>query len=99
MRFCLLETSSLYHFEADIIKEVYAALLKISAEFARNDYSEEQISLFLSAECGLNTSRVSLYQEFYVNNKMKLQIILGNIGTHLPHIVDVKWKIDFIVKV
>lgn len=94
--FVFVDINSFNSRRLDVIKEVYGALLKISAEFARNDYSNEQISIFLT---GLIAPRVCLYQEYYVKNKMKLRIILGNIGTHLPHITDVKWKIDFVVKV
>ncbi|KAK9754119.1 COMM domain [Popillia japonica] len=44
------------------------------------------------------TDRANLFSELYEKHKTRLQIVLVNIGTHLPHIVDVKWDTDYIVK-
>lgn len=73
-------------------------MLTICGEFARQNYTEESTRQFLS-DCNFNDSKCSIFAKLYNENKLKLQIHLGNIGTHLPHIVDVKWKVDYIVKV
>lgn len=95
----LVGITSLYGSKPDVIKEVYAALLTISAEFGRNDYHKEAVVQYLTEECKYDTKRAESFAEIYGSKKLKLQVILGNIGTHLPHIVDAKWKIDYVVKV
>lgn len=83
----------------DVIQEVYAALLTIAAEFGRNDYSKESVLQYLIDECKYDRNRAEYFADTYDHNKLKLQVVLGNIGTHLPHIVDANWKIDYVVKV
>ncbi|KAK5638743.1 hypothetical protein RI129_013038 [Pyrocoelia pectoralis] len=89
--------STLYNSKPDLIKEVYAIIMTITAEFARHDLSKEEITQFL-VDSNFSTNRSALFVELYEKNKRDLQIALGNIGSHPPHIVDVEWKIDYIVK-
>lgn len=95
----LADLPALLGSKPDVIKQLYAALLKISLEFARHDVSADSATNMLKTDCNMESARAETYIEYYNKNKIKLQIILGNIGTHLPHIVDVKWKIDYIIKV
>lgn len=95
----LVGIASLYGSRPDVIKEIYAALLRISAEFARNDYNKDAVIQYLSDECKYDKNRAETYAEVYQTNKLKLQVILSKIGSHLPHIVDANWKIDYVVKV
>lgn len=81
------------------MKEVYPALLTVAAQFARHNLSSEPVAQFLIDECGFSKEKAESFSNSYATNKLKLQVILGNVGTHLPHITDVKWKIDYIVKV
>lgn len=97
--FNFLGISKICSSKPDVIKEIHSSLLKASAEFARHDIKKEHVRQFLTSDCGFGENRAELYAEHYDKNKVKLQILLGNIGVHLPHIVDVKWKIDYIVKV
>lgn len=90
---------SLYNSKPDVIKEVYAALLTASSEFARNNQTKDAVYQFLLNECKYSSSRAGVYGGFYERNLEKLKVILVNIGTYLPHIVDVNWKIDYIVEV
>lgn len=74
-------------------------MLKLTLEFARHDLTEDIVYEMLKNEYNIEQQRAVQYKEYYGKNKLKVQIILGNIGNHLPHIVDVKWKIDYIIKV
>lgn len=91
--------NSLYNSKPDVIKEVYAALLTASAVFARNNLTKETVVQFLENNCKYSPARANVYGGFYEKNFQQLRVILGNIGSYLPHIVDTKWKIDYIVKV
>lgn len=83
----------------DVIKEVYAALLTVAPEFGRNDYTKDAVTQYLINECKYDKNRAEVFADFYDSNKLKLQVELGNIGPHFPHIVDASWKIDYVVKV
>lgn len=89
----------MYNSKPDLIKCVYATLLTITAEFGRHNFDKEGVKTFLITKCNYNSNRANLYSDFYEKNKQELQVALGNIGTHLPNITDVKWKIDYIIKV
>lgn len=71
----------------------------MTADFVRNNNSLEDIEQFLLNSCKIIPPRVQQYLQFYEKNKTYIQFMLLNIGTYLPHLTDVKWKIDYIVKV
>lgn len=91
--------SPLYNSKPDAVKEVYAALLTVSAEFARNNMTKDAVVHFLTADCKYSSARAETYSNAYEANKAKLRVVLVNVGTNLPHVVDANWKIDYIVKV
>lgn len=83
----------------EIINEFYSCLLTITSDFVRHNYILQDIQQFLLHSCRIVSSRVEKYLEYYEKNKSYIQFTLLNIGTYLPHLTDVKWKIDYIVKV
>ncbi|KAB0791715.1 hypothetical protein PPYR_03515 [Photinus pyralis] len=89
--------SVLYNSKPDLIKEAHAILMTISAEFGRHDLTKEEVRSFL-IDCNFSTGRAAVFSELYDRNKRDLQVALGKIGSHPPHIVDAEWKIDYIVK-
>ncbi|KAF5290040.1 hypothetical protein FQA39_LY14821 [Lamprigera yunnana] len=91
------DMNTLYLSKADVIKEIYATLLTVGAELARHNMSADEVKAFL-AEHNFNAVKIDSFVELYNANKRDLQIVLGNIGSHPPHIVDADWKIDYIVK-
>ncbi|CAG9834219.1 unnamed protein product [Diabrotica balteata] len=91
-------TNNLYNSKPDIIKEFYASLLTVTTEFVRQNVNREDITFFLHDECGLSSERTNLYISMLEEKKCQLQIALLNIGSALPHVTDIKWKIDYIVK-
>ncbi|XP_018569948.1 COMM domain-containing protein 3 [Anoplophora glabripennis] len=90
--------NTLYNSKPDIVKEFYAALLKACAEFVRNNLTKEEIVQFLSQSCNFTQSRANALAEFTDKNRVGVESSLVNISTTLPHLTDVKWKIDYIVK-
>ncbi|CAH0549274.1 unnamed protein product [Brassicogethes aeneus] len=89
--------NSLYNSKPDVIKELYAKLLSITAEFVRENYKKKDV-FDLLAKLSLNSTKSNLYCEMYEKNKKGVENSLLNIGNHLPHITDVNWKIDYIIK-
>ncbi|KAK9753933.1 COMM domain [Popillia japonica] len=93
---------SIQHTKPDLIKELHASYLRAITEFARNNLTKDNVRQILNSDCNFSTDRANLFSELYEKHKTRLQIVLVNIGTHLPHIVphivDVKWDTDYIVK-
>lgn len=90
--------SSLYNSKPDLIKELYAALLSITANFVQTGQNKDSIVQFLT-QCNYSGARTSLYVEFFEKNRCDIEASLINIGNHLPHITDITWKIDYVIKV
>lgn len=89
----------MYGAKADVIKEVHAAILKTLLFLAQTDTTKEKAYLLLTKDCKIGTNRSKLLAEAYDTHKLHLSLKLGNIGSHLPHIVDVDWEIDCLIKV
>lgn len=79
-------------------QQLYNSLLYIYVQCVRNSLQKEEFSNFLSTECNVDKNRISILEKFYEKWYKNIRIQLLNIGSHLPHITDVKWKIDYIVK-
>ncbi|XP_044762986.1 COMM domain-containing protein 3 [Coccinella septempunctata] len=90
--------ASLFGSKPDLVKELYANLLIATAEFVRNGASDEDVRQYLLEECNVGQARSDLYSKLYSVHKLGVEITLLNIGSHPPHVVDVDWKIDFVVK-
>lgn len=80
-------------------KSFYTFLITVTADFTRNDSSLEDIENFFSNSCGMGTLRIQKYLNYYSKNRNKIIFSLLNLGSHLPHLTGVRWKIDYIVKV
>ncbi|KAJ8911304.1 hypothetical protein NQ315_016998 [Exocentrus adspersus] len=90
--------NSLYSSKPDIVKEFYAALLSVSAEFVRCNLTKEEIAQFLTSSCNFTQPRTNLFVEHIEKSRIGIEASLLNIGGSLPHLTDAKWKIDYIVK-
>ena len=47
----------------------------------------------------LNHDRISFIVETYGQHKLQVQRKLMRIGTSLPHIVEIQWRMDYTIKV
>jgi hypothetical protein len=90
--------NTLYNSKPDLMKELYAALLSTSAEFVRTGQNGEQAAQFLSEQCGYSAAKTALYGGHYERSRAEIEASLVNIGNYLPHVTDVTWKIDYIIK-
>ncbi|RZC37648.1 COMM domain-containing protein 3, partial [Asbolus verrucosus] len=90
--------NSLYNSKPDLIKELYAALLSVTAEFVRTGQNRDEVAQFLGPQCSYSASRTNLYGDYYEKNREEIEAGLVNVGNHLPHVTDVSWKIDYIIK-
>lgn len=88
----------MYNSKPDVLKEVYAALLSFTADSVRNSVTRDDLQQFLT-KCSLVSVKVNMYCDMYEKHMKDIETSLLNIGSHLPHITDVNWKIDYIIKV
>ncbi|CAG9772197.1 unnamed protein product [Ceutorhynchus assimilis] len=92
------DISSLSQDDTTEIKQLYASLLYVFAQFVRNSQSSEEFSNFLLTECDIEKDRAQLLEKYYEESYNSIRMQLLNIGNYLPHITDVRWKIDYMVK-
>lgn len=85
--------------KSDVVKEIYTALLTFIAQVARHRLSTEQLSQLLEKDLCFSSVRTQVFCKMYSVQKEKIHIVLSMIGSHNPHIVDVNWKLDHVVKV
>lgn len=97
--FFVTDVNTLTNSKIDVIKQVYAGLLYLCTEFTRQNQTKENVKQFLTETCNFNEARAEIFAEMYRKNKQGVEISLLNIGNHIQHVIDVKWKIDYIVKV
>lgn len=81
----------------DTLKEAYASAVTLLTEAARNDLSSSSFSSFLEAY-NLSPSRLEELVIIYANCVEKIQQNLRLFNHCLPHVVDVKWRLDCCVK-
>lgn len=89
----------MYNSKPDLIKELYAALLSATARFVRTNQNRQAVCDFLITQCNFPGDKAELFGDYYVKNYAEIEASLLNVGNHLPHISDVSWKIDYIIKV
>ncbi|KAL1500962.1 hypothetical protein ABEB36_006372 [Hypothenemus hampei] len=80
------------------IKRLHPTLLYIFTQFVRKNHTPDDLYNFLTNQCQLPSGRAELLKSYYEKWFTQIRIKLLNIGSHLPHITDVRWKIDYVVK-
>lgn len=80
-----------------ILKEVYASIVSTIIEAAKQDVEPASLSSLLE-ECKFTSERINVFNTVFQDRKSLIQILLGNIGTSPPHIVDVDWRLDYYIK-
>ncbi|XP_049781999.1 COMM domain-containing protein 3-like [Schistocerca cancellata] len=81
------------------IQGAYGALLVLLVEASRLNLTPDSLGTALQQEYSFNAERCSSVMQSYINNKNKIRAALSHIGQHPPHITDVKWEMDYCVKV
>lgn len=82
----------------EVSQKIHSCLLTLTAEFVRNNTHSEDIEEILKTY-SVSTTRVKKYLEYFYKYRMQIQFSLSNIGTFLPHLTEVRWKMDFVIKV
>lgn len=83
--------------DKSILKEAYSGVLALLLEAAKFDAETATLSAILE-ECKFTQDRIDILLQLYQEKKLFIQILLGNIGTSPPHIVDVDWRLDYHIK-
>lgn len=83
----------------DTVQRFQTFLLTVTSDFARQNETPEEIKQFLSKSCNIDPSRMQKYLEYYKQNKVNIQLSHLCIGNYIPHLTDVRWTMDYIVKV
>ncbi|XP_064614454.1 COMM domain-containing protein 3-like [Liolophura sinensis] len=80
-----------------VLKEAYSGLVTLVIEAAKHDVDTSSMGSVLE-ECKFTSDRIDTINKIYQTRKPYLQMLLGRIGTALPHIVDCKWRLDYYIK-
>ncbi|XP_035228003.1 COMM domain-containing protein 3-like isoform X2 [Stegodyphus dumicola] len=78
-------------------KTAYSSLLSFLLEAAKHDADPMSLSSVLE-ECRMDSSRISMFQNKFQENKDKIQSQLSRIGRSFDHVIDVKWRQDYVIK-
>ncbi|KAK7576337.1 hypothetical protein V9T40_012623 [Parthenolecanium corni] len=87
------DKSEIDEYKSDVLKTAYASLAVLLIEAARHDLDNFKLKTVLEGY-NLDTSRISLIVDAYQSGKSNIQTSLSKIGTNLPHIIDVRWRMD-----
>ncbi|CAI9716543.1 Hypothetical predicted protein [Octopus vulgaris] len=83
--------------DEDVCKEVYGCMSLLIAEATKTDADVNSLTSLLE-ECNFSKDRIKTFLEVFHENKPFLQALLANTTESLPHIVDVKWRLDYYIK-
>ncbi|KFM68313.1 COMM domain-containing protein 3, partial [Stegodyphus mimosarum] len=78
-------------------KTAYSSLLCFLLEAAKHDADPMSLSSVLE-ECRMDSSRISVFQNKFQENKDKIQSQLSRIGRSFGHVIDMKWRQDYVIK-
>ncbi|XP_015597582.1 COMM domain-containing protein 3 [Cephus cinctus] len=92
-----ISVSQIYGSKPDIIKAVFADLTILLVEAGRHSYDKEKLSNYLQS-VQISGPRIDKICESYSKYRTTIKRCLENIGTSLPHVVDVSWCLDYCIK-
>ncbi|KAL1123360.1 hypothetical protein AAG570_002445, partial [Ranatra chinensis] len=81
----------------DIIKECYASLICLFIESIRNDVDLESLTTLLK-QCKFDGERLESIIGLYNAHKLTIQKSLKQIVSDPPHVLDIRWRLNFCVK-
>ncbi|XP_023241735.1 COMM domain-containing protein 3-like [Centruroides sculpturatus] len=79
------------------VKSAFFGALCFFLEAAKHNTDEATLISTLE-ECKVKTERISELVNFYKKEKKHLQAHLNSLGSHFPHLVDVDWRHDYVIK-
>lgn len=82
----------------DVMKSSYSSLTVLLTEAVRHGLDGSMLKSILEGY-NLNGQRVLFIVEEYSKHRPNIRLKLQNIGTSLPHITDIHWRLDYCLKV
>lgn len=79
------------------MKEVHAGLATLLCEAAKRDYDAELFHSLL-VEHGVGPAPSEAVRDAYAARREDLRALLRRSTFHLPHVVDVDWRLDYHIK-
>ncbi|XKL66773.1 hypothetical protein PGB90_010193 [Kerria lacca] len=92
-----VEKKGTFDSKLEVVKTAYASLAVLLTEAARNDVDSFMLKTFLEGY-DLNKERINSILGVYEQRKYDVQKELSIVGTNLPHIIDIHWRLDYIIK-
>lgn len=80
-----------------LTKQSFASLMTLIVEAAKFDFDGQMLKAQLEG-CQFDETRIAAVIKLYDSNKHKIRSLLGNYGHQHPHIVNVDWRQDFVIK-
>eukprot|EP01125_Pyxidicula_operculata_P008742 TRINITY_DN2905_c0_g1_i2.p1 TRINITY_DN2905_c0_g1~~TRINITY_DN2905_c0_g1_i2.p1 ORF type:complete len:197 (+),score=54.26 TRINITY_DN2905_c0_g1_i2:89-679(+) len=93
----LWENEVLNGLDKILVKQGYASLVSIIIEFSKLGSETSEIQEYLN-EQSLPENRVQLFLDTYTENKSSLKALISTTGFHFPHVLDVNWRVDYLIK-
>nr|XP_004668470.1 COMM domain-containing protein 3 isoform X1 [Jaculus jaculus] len=93
----VLDHPDLKHIDPVVLKHCHAAAATYILEAGKHSVDQSTLSTYLE-DCKFDRQRIELFCMEYQNNKNSLEILLGSIGSALPHITDVSWRLEYQIK-
>jgi len=78
-------------------KSAYSSMLSLLLEAAKHDTESSSLST-LFEDCRVDSNRTSNFLKKFQENKELIQTHLSLVGKSFHHIIDVKWRQDFVIK-
>ncbi|CAE1317950.1 COMMD3 [Acanthosepion pharaonis] len=83
--------------DQDVLKETLASFALFISEAAKHD-TDVQSLMSLLEECNFSKDRIKTFVSVFCKNKPFLQTLLANTHESLPHVLGVKWRLDYYIK-
>jgi len=80
-----------------VAKLAFSSLSTFLLEAAKHDSDASTLSHILE-DCQFAPDRIDVVTGSYTKSKQRLRGVLSQIGTSLPHVVDVGWRVDYYIK-
>ncbi|CAL8311578.1 unnamed protein product [Merluccius merluccius] len=93
----ILADPALQHVERVLLKRCHAAATTFILEGVKQNADKSSISSCLE-EFTFDAERIEIFFKSYQKHKEELEGVLANIGSQLPHINDVSWRLQYHMK-
>ncbi|CAL8292909.1 unnamed protein product [Lota lota] len=93
----ILADPVLEHIERVLVKQCHAAATTCILEMVKQNADKSTISSCLE-DLPFDAERIEIFFKSYQNHKEELEGVLASLGSQLPHINDVSWRLQYHMK-